>query len=301
MLKGIIAPNLTFFHEDGSVDLEKCREHMDWMLGKGVNGLFVTGTYGSGYLMSLEERLQVFRIAGEVAGGHENAFVIAHTGCPDTASSVFLAREAERMGLDAVSAIAPYNYKYTEEELLHFYGTLAESCSLPVFAYNNPEITGKPITPAMLRKLKAAGIAGIKDSAIDLKLAGTVYNENGLGGESFQYITGTTTGWLVLNKIGVDTMIAGMNNYAPEVVAALYRLSRSDEKKAMEAYRISTELDRVVKVGNSLMSCHLALIARGFDSGYLRRPLSLNREAYTGKIGEMKTAIEEALAKLSTL
>lgn len=301
MLKGIIAPNLTFFHEDGSVDLGKCRWHMDWMLGKGVNGLFVTGTYGSGYLMSLEERLEVYRIAREVADRHKGAFVIAHTGCPDTASSVYLAQSAEGLGLDAVSAIAPYNYKYTDDEILHFYETLARSCSLPVFAYNNPDITGKPITPAMLRKLKAEGIAGIKDSVIDLKLAGTVYNDNGLGGEAFQYIAGTTTGWLALNKIGVETVIAGMNNYAPEVVEALYRLSRTDEKKAMEAYRISTELDRVVKVGNSLMSCHLALSARGFDSGYLRRPLSLDREAYGEKIGQMKGAIENAVERISAL
>jgi len=39
LIKEIIAPNLTFFKENGSIDEDKCKWHMDWVLSSGVRGL----------------------------------------------------------------------------------------------------------------------------------------------------------------------------------------------------------------------------------------------------------------------
>jgi len=300
MIRGVVAPNLTFFNEDGSVNKEKCAWHMNWMLDKGVNGLFVTGTYGSGYLMSIEERISIFLLAKEISTNHPGTYVIAHVGCPDTASSVILAKAADEIGIRAVSAIAPYNYKYTDGEILRFYESLVNSSDIPVFAYNNPEITGRPITYKMVKELEKIGIHGLKDSATNIQLATGIYNNNVLNKKCFQYITGTTSGWIGFHKLGVDTMIAGMCNYVPELVVDLYTYSFIDESKALRIYQIIDDLGAGVKLGNSLVSSHIALHSRGFDAGHMRLPLSVSYDS-SDKINITGRMIEDALHEASMI
>lgn len=300
MINGIIAPNLTFFDKQGKVDEAKCKWHMDWILSKGVDGLFVTGTYGSGYLMTLEERVKIYKLAKEISEKHPNSFVIAHTGCNDTASSVYLTKRAELCGIDAVSAINPYNYKYTENEVLSFYNSLVNSVNIPVFAYNNPAITGMPISYNLIKELEKIGIAGVKDSAIDIQLLTSIYNSNELNNKNFKYISGTTTGWLGFQKMNVDTMIAGMCNYAPEIVVALYKYSYRDQMKAIKAYQISSELGKKIKIGNSVLSSHMALKARGFEPGYTKLPLMINYDD-KDRISIILQYIDEALLEINKL
>lgn len=301
MIRGIIAPNITFFNKEGNIDIEKCKLHMNWILSKGVHGLFVTGTYGSGYLMTLDERIAMYKLAKEVSDKHTGTFVIAHTGCPDTASSIYLTKAASEYGLDAVSAIGPYNYKYTENEILNYYNALANAADIPVFAYNNPDITGMPVSYTLVKRLEEAGVKGLKDSAINMQLVTSIYNSNQINNKDFKYISGTTTGWLAFQKLGVDTMIAGMCNYTPEIVAALYKYSFTDSAKAIKAYQISYDLGNKIKIGNSVASSHISLRARGFDSGCTRLPLTVSYDDKLEKISIISKYINEALLQIADL
>lgn len=302
-IKGSIAPNLTFFDAEGNIDEAITRWHMNWILDNGVNGLFVTGTYGSGYLMSPAQRVRVYEIAKEVSEAHEGTFVIAHVGANDTATSVFLTENARKLGFAAVSAINPYTFKYTDDELLGYYKALiAVAGDMPVFAYNNPDLTNKVIDFKMVKKLQAIGIAAIKDSSINIQLASSIYNDNFLTGKDFKYISGTTTAWLSFRKLGCEAMIAGVCNYAPELVSALYRISYSgDEEKANKAYQLVNKVGSAVKVGNSLVSSHIALKARGFEAGFMKAPLQVNYEAYAEKMPAIRAVIDEAVEEMKKL
>ncbi|MCI8610272.1 MAG: dihydrodipicolinate synthase family protein [Firmicutes bacterium] len=305
-IKGSIAPNLTFFDKEGNIDEETTRRHQNWILENGVNGLFVTGTYGSGYLMSPEQRIRIYEIAKEVSDAHPGTFVIAHVGANDTATSVYLTKKAVEMGLDAISAINPYTFKYTDDELIGYYQALVEAAGgesgLPVFAYNNPDLTHKVIDYKMIKKLKAIGIAAVKDSSINIQLATNIYNDNKLHHEDFKYISGTTTGWLAFRKLDCDTVIAGVCNYAPELVAGLYRLSMAgDEEKAMKAYELVNGVSSKVKTGNSLVSSHIALKARGFEPTYMKAPLTVDYQGAADKLPALKEAIDEAVAAMKEL
>lgn len=302
-IKGSIAPNLTFFDAQGNVDEKITRWHMNWILENGVNGLFVTGTYGSGYLMSPQQRVQVYNIAKETAASHEGSFVIAHVGANDTATSVYLTENARDLGFAAVSAINPYTFKYTDDELLGYYKALIDAAGdMPVFAYNNPDLTSKVIDFKMVKKLQSIGIAAIKDSSINIQLASSIYHDNFMNGKDFQYISGTTTAWLALHKLGCNAMIAGVCNYAPELVSALYRLScGDDEAKANKAYQLVNKVSGAVKNGNSLVSSHIALKARGFDAGFMKAPLMVNYEAAADKMPAIRAAIDEAIEEMKKL
>ena len=94
MIQGSLVPNITIFDENGRLDREKTEWHMHWMLEKGVDGLFLTGSYGAGPLMNNKERVEVFRLAKEVAKGFSGKILLPHVGCIDTESTVMLAKEA---------------------------------------------------------------------------------------------------------------------------------------------------------------------------------------------------------------
>ncbi|NIM96657.1 MAG: dihydrodipicolinate synthase family protein, partial [candidate division Zixibacteria bacterium] len=107
MIKGSLVPNITFFDAEGNLNIEKTKWHMRWMFEKGLDGLFLTGSYGSGPLMTNEERIEVFKAAKEVASGFSDRILIPHVGCIDTRSTVELAKAADEIGVDGIAAVPP--------------------------------------------------------------------------------------------------------------------------------------------------------------------------------------------------
>jgi len=63
-----------------------------------------------------------------------------------------------------VASIPPWYYRYPETDLLNYFRALIKAVQIPVFVYNNPDLCGNPVTPAMIKILAAEGLAGYKDS-----------------------------------------------------------------------------------------------------------------------------------------
>lgn len=302
-IKGTLVPALTFFDETGKIDESFQRWHMNWVLDNGVNGLFVTGTYGSGYLMTPEQRVRVYEIAKEITETHPGTFAVAHVGTNDTASSVYLTEAARDLGYDAVSAVNPYTFKYRDDELLGYYGDLVKAADgMPVFAYNNPGLTSKAIDFELVKKLADIGIKAMKDSSLNRDLALSIKELKEKDGIDFEYISGSTKDWPYFNSIGVKAMIAGACNYAPDLVASMYRLSQGDDEDSFIMVSDSVNyISSFTKVGNSLISSHLALKSRGYDVPYMKRPLICPYEEYKEKMAEDAEAIKESAELITAL
>ena len=301
MIKGSLVPNITFFHKDNTIDFDKCRWHMKWMFENGVHGLFLTGSYGSGPLMTIDERTAIFKLAREVANEYEGKFLIAHVGCADTASTIALAKAAEEIGVDAVGAVPPFYYTYTEESVIEYYKAIIKAVSIPVYAYNNPTTTKTTMTLKMIQRLQEAGLKGVKDSSMSVTFITNVFYDAKNNNKEFQTIIGTSTGWLPFSSMGIDTMIAGMCNYAPEVIDAMYRYTiNGDVEKAEKAYRIMMAYSAKCKFVDSTIASHMILKARGFDCGYPRLPMSLPQDN-DPKYAQLKSEFEEAIAAIRAL
>ena len=121
MIKGSLVPNITFFKKNGELDLEKNRWHMNWMFSKGVDGLFLTGSYGAGPLMSNEERIEIFKLAKEVSSDYSGKILLPHVGCIDTVHTVQLAEAAEKIGVDAIGAVPPFYYQHSDDVIIEYY------------------------------------------------------------------------------------------------------------------------------------------------------------------------------------
>jgi dihydrodipicolinate synthase/N-acetylneuraminate lyase len=276
MIKGSLVPNISIFDQEGRIDLKKTRWHMNWMFGKGVDGLFLTGSYGAGPLMTNEERVSIFELAKDVSKKYPGKILLPHVGCIDTAHTVELAKEAERIGVDAIGAVPPFYYKHTDEAVIAYYKAILAAVKTPLFAYNNPETSRYTFNLKTARTLMDAGLAGMKDSPLSIGFISQVYYGAEEAGKDFQLIMGTSTGWLPLYHMGVRACIAGMNNWAPEIMTELVRATFAGEwDRARKAYLVMMDLSSKLHFADSTIASHMALYARGFDAGFPRKPMLL--------------------------
>jgi dihydrodipicolinate synthase/N-acetylneuraminate lyase len=296
MINGLLVPNVTFFDEAGALDLDSMEWHMRWMFGHGVDGLFLTGSYGAGPLMSVDERAAVFERAKAVADEFDGRTLIAHVGCIDTASTVLLAKSAERIGVDALGAVPPFYYKHSEDLVVDFYSALVDATDLPVFAYNNPATSRFSFTINTVRRLQAAGLAGMKDTPLEVGFVSRVFYEAKLSGLDFQMILGTSKGWLPFYDMGIRAMIGGMSNWAPEIMSALVSATESgDRARAEQLYLAMLDLSAKMHFTDSTIASQMGLYARGFDGGHARRPMTLP-PLTDPKYAEIRSWLEEGYA-----
>lgn len=303
MIKGSLVPNITMFDQQGNVDFVKTEWHMRWMFKRGVDGLFLTGSYGAGPLLSNEERIAIYRLAKKVAADFQNKILIAHVGCADTNHSIELAKEAQKIGVDAIAAVPPFYYKYNDDAIINFYKLLIDSVDLPVFAYNNPETSRYTFNLKTINALKEYGLAGIKDSPLSIGFISQIaYNsqiEYEKTGKSFELVAGTSNGWLPLYFMGIQACIAGMNNWAPEIMTELVRATFAGEmKRAREVYVAMMALSAKLHFTDSTIASHMALYARGYDAGFPKQPMMLPARA-DPKYAEIRSDIEKAFATLN--
>lgn len=277
MFKGIIVPNITFFDSDGNIDLLSCEKHMKWLREKGISILFLTGSYGSGPLMNNAEKLELYKVAYSIPGLE----FIANIGGIETRQSAELLNETEKIGINKFASCVPYYYKYTHREVLHYFECICGETKGDVFVYNNTNVTRFRVTSNMIGDLASCGVKGIKDSSLDIDLASCILYEESY---DFQYIAGSSTGCLGLYKMGVQAFVAGMANYAPELVVGLYEeMINGDINKAKRFYEYMMLINRKVKIIDSTILCNAVLRMRGFKEIFVRSPmkeLDENSEMY---------------------
>jgi 4-hydroxy-tetrahydrodipicolinate synthase len=271
-LVGIIPPLTTPFTADGAVYEEGLGRLVEFQIEKGSHGLFICGTYGSGPLMSVEERQRVHEIVMKQADGRIN--VVAHVGAITTDQAVALARHAESVGIPYVSSISPYYYRYDEPSLLAYFEALVRAVDIPVYVYNNPNAAAVTITGGILRRLYDVGVQGIKDSGFNyidfthLVLAMADHPD-------FRFIVGTEGIALPAWMAGARGCVAGLANAFPEILIELWDLYQAGEYERAAALQLKVNHARqILHIPSSTnAACYTALNARGVDVGYPRAPV----------------------------
>ena len=138
----------------------------EWLLERGLDGVFVGGTTGEGVLLEPDEVVALVERAVAVAGGER---VIAQVGRPSTRATVALLERAYAAGAGAAAAYVPWFYPATDDQVRrHFLALLAVAgrprrCS----PTRSRACTSTCSRRACWATLAAAGLAGMKDSTGD--------------------------------------------------------------------------------------------------------------------------------------
>ncbi len=137
---GIFPALLTPFDKNNAINEEALRALIKFNLDKGVTGFYVGGSTAEAFLLSFDERKHVYEIVSDAAKG--KCKLIAHVGSISTDQAVTLARYAQGLGYDMISAVAPFYYKFTFDEIKQYYFSIAKSVDLPMLIYNFPNFSG---------------------------------------------------------------------------------------------------------------------------------------------------------------
>jgi len=288
-LRGVIVPLVTPFDKQNQVDHAGVRRVVDFVIGKGVHAVMVSGTTGEGMMLSLDERKRVLETVVEQTNGRVP--VIAHTGCIDTGSTVELSQHAAAAGATVTSAIVPYFFNFGDEQLYRHFLTVAESTpDTPMLLYAFPGNAKNDISPALLgRLLKAApNIVGIKSSNDDLN---RFQEYVAVGGKDFTACFGVDELMLGGLVFGGKAQISGNSNSLPEPFVQLYEaFTAGDLARAQQLQTVVNQVINLHQGGRTTAFFKATLALRGVDAGYVRAPMC---ELTADELAAVKKAVTE--------
>ena len=269
-MKGVVPPMIIPFKENGDVDFEGLKT-LTAFLRDNVDGLFINGSYGSGVLMTNEERKQTAQVVMDTVGG--KIPVVVHVGCADTKSSRELACHAKEIGAAAVSAVGPFYYKHNPDSICEYYeGILEGAGEVPVYVYNNPQFQGYPMSIDLLAKLKSLGLSGIKDATFDIMLHANYMRK--LKDDNFDIALGTEAMWLAACVLGCEAYIPGLGNAFPEICGQMYREGMAGDIEACRAtqFKVNELRDIMYLAKSTQLAVYVMLELRGVIKAYPRSP-----------------------------
>ncbi len=159
--KGIFPALLTPFDENNRIMVDSMRRLIDYCLGEGVDGFYVGGSTGESFLLTVDERKMLLKEAIEAC--KDRTTVICQVGAISTDTAVELAQWSEKHGAHAVSAVAPFYYHFTKQQVIEHYRRITDSVSLPMIIYNIPGMSGVNLSEDDFKALyKHDRIIGVK-------------------------------------------------------------------------------------------------------------------------------------------
>ena len=169
-IKGSIVALVTPFNADGSADLGRLRELVEWHLANHTDGILVLGTTGETASTTLEEDIKtVETVISQVNG---RVPVIAGAGSNSSEMQKHKSVLYSGMGADALLCISPYYVKTNEEGMYRHFMMSADAASAPIILYNVPGRTGCKISPEVVRRLSVhPNVMGIKEASGDMGYA----------------------------------------------------------------------------------------------------------------------------------
>ena len=269
-LKGIYPALLTPF-KNGTVNANALQDLITYNIEKGVAGFYVGGSTAEAFMLSDAERNQVYKIAADTAGGKVN--LIAHIGCISTDQAIQFGKTAKSLGYQAISAIAPFYYKFSFEQIKKYYFDIVDAVDMPMIIYNFPNFSGVNLSVEQVSEFfcdpRFIGIKHTSNDFFALEQFKTHFPEKLVfNGFDEMFMSGLA--------MGADGGIGSTYNFMAEKFIAIQKLV--EEKKLDEALEIQREANRIIKAlckvgvmeGEKEVLCQM-----GFDFGTARAPFSV--------------------------
>jgi 4-hydroxy-tetrahydrodipicolinate synthase len=262
---------VTPFDANGAVDYAQAKRLALALLDSGSDGVVLAGTTGESPTLSNDEKMRLFVEVKEAVGSR--GVVVAGTGTYNTAESVELSREAQRLGADAVLLTCPYYSRPTQEGLYRHFETIARSVSLPCIMYNIPGRTGVNMSAeTQVRLSQIENIVGVKEASGDLSQIAQII-ENARPG--FRVWSGDDQMTLPILGVGGYGVISVVSHLAGGQMREIVRahLSGNVDEAARTHRRLLPLMTVLMAAAGNPPGVKHALNALGFEVGTPRLPL----------------------------
>jgi dihydrodipicolinate synthase/N-acetylneuraminate lyase len=284
---GIFPALTTKFRQDGSLDADAMRTHMTWQLASGVDGLVVNGSLGENGALEPEEKLQLVKIAVEVARGRVP--VLSGVAESSTVRACRFVEHAAPLGASGFMALPPMQYFSDRRETVAHLRAVAAATDLPIMLYNNPVAYRVDITPEMFAEMAdEPRFVALKESSDNVRRITDLRN---LLGDRYRIFVGVDDLAMESVMLGADGWVAGLVGAFPAETVALFHLVRAgriDEARSLYRWFMPLlHLDTAVKF---VQYIKLAESLAGVGTEFVRPPrLPL--------AGEERRQIEEVIRR----
>lgn len=229
---------VTPFLKDGEIDFQCFKKLIECQISKGVNAIVICGTTGEGSTLTVDEKLKLFETAVKTA--EKRVPIIAGTGSNSTSFALNLAKEAEKVGVDAHLIVTPYYNKASQNGIIRHYFTLADNLSKPVLVYNVPSRTGVNISSETYKALaEHDNIIGVKEADPNIgKLAKSIYLTEG----KLTFYIGNDDLITASASLGAKGVISVLSNIAPEFTSEMAKAaieSKTEKSASMQKNAIA--------------------------------------------------------------
>ncbi|WP_054703609.1 2,4-dihydroxyhept-2-ene-1,7-dioic acid aldolase [Bacillus sp. JCM 19041] len=287
-LRGSIAPVVTSFKQDESLDLNAFRNLIDWHIESGSHAISVTGTTGEPSSLTVDERVQVMETAARQINGRVP--FVPGTGSTNHQETLFLTKKAKELGADAALIIVPYYNRPSQHALYKHFKAVADAVDIPIIIYNIPGRTATNLDVKTLAKLNrdCENIIGVKESNKDFEHVNRVLLECG---RDFLLYSGIELLCYPMLAIGGAGHISATANIVPGKVAEIYNAwEQGDVKRALDLHFELMPLNDVLFKDTNPAPLKAALGMMGKTEPVLRMPMDVPTQELQD---EIRTVLKE--------
>ena len=271
---GLLSFPVTHFSDDLEFDEPAYREHLEWLSGYDVAGLFAAGGTGEGFSLTAQETDRVVRAAVDAVGG---AVPVLGPATGSTRNAVAQARAAEEAGADGILLMPPYLTEGSQAGLVEHISAVCSATSLGVVFYSraNAVLRVDALEQACDRN---PTLVGFKDGVGQIEQLTRTYARMG---DRLVYVGGLPTAEvfaLPLLQLGVTTYSSAIFNFVPAFALDFYAAVRAQDQHKVygmlnEFVLPYTQLrDREQGYAVSIVKAGLRVIGR--PAGPVRPPLT---------------------------
>lgn len=299
--KGIFPAFYACYDSEGNVSSQATKDFVEYLIGKGVAGLYVGGSSGECIYLSVEERKQALEAVMEVAKGR--IAIIAHVACNNTKDSQELARHAESLGVDAIAAIPPIYFRLPERAIAKYWNDISAAAPNTDFViYNIPQLAGVALTLSLFDEmLKNPRVIGVKNSSMPIQDIQMFKRQAAINNKEVVVFNGPDEQFVGGRIIGADGGIGGTYGVMPELFVKLNSLIESGDFE--NAGKLQDDIDEVIYTmcsanGNMYAVAKAALKKlSGLDLGGVRAPLLNLSDEDNDIVEKVVFLVETAIGK----
>lgn len=277
-LAGIFTPNLVPHDSRGDINEPELRRYIDWLIERGVHGLYPNGSTGEFTRFSAEERRRIVAIIADQTRGRVP--ILAGAAEANVKETIKACEYYHSVGVRAVAIVAPFYYKLGPKSVYAYFKEIGDNTPIDVTLYNIP-LFASPIDVPTVQRLadECEKIVAIKDSSGDIPHMIRMIQAVRPSRPDFAFLTGWDAALMPMLLIGCDGGTNASSGVAPELTRKLYDLTmagRLDEARAIQ-YDLVKLFDTMIYSAEFPNGFRAAVELRGFQMGQGRMPQSVEQ------------------------
>ncbi|MES2107037.1 MAG: dihydrodipicolinate synthase family protein [Pseudomonadota bacterium] len=282
--RGVFPAVTTKFKANEDLDHAEMEKHYAFQIDSGVHGLVTCGSLGEASTLSFDEKLEVTKIALDVA--NLRVPVLVNVSETRTANAVRFVQQAAELGVQGFMVMPSVLYAADAREAKDNLRTIAKAAQLPIMVYNNPVSYKVDLTPEDFQELAdCEWLVAIKESSDNIRRITDLRNALG---DRYQLFMGVDDLSFEGLAVGADGLLAGLVVAFPKETVALYKLMQARRyDEALKLYQWFMPLLHLDVSAKLVQNLKLVESLAGVGNENVRRP----RQPLVGAERERVTAI----------